>query len=144
MEIDKGTLIKALVAGVALYVIYRWLSPENPTSGQGENFFSRWYHDNANANSGVRPPLPPANQVIDPASAAASPAPPTVVLYTPDEWNYYREQEGKPIRDALQYPGVTPENRGSFRITKEQYDAWVGGLSGLNWGALGAMGSWKN
>ena len=130
---DKETLIKALVAGVALYVIYQWLSspsvPVTPVSG-------------GQIPQPVGAGQSSGQQTGQSQSGGANP--PTVVLYTPDEWNYYREQEGKPIRDALQYPGVTPENRGTFRITKEQYEAWVGGLSGLNWGALGAMGAWKN
>jgi hypothetical protein len=168
---NKETIIKVVLGGVAVYIIYRWAASQgffgSPAQAPAAGELPPYTPASTSVVAAPRPlgpgdPVPPpapprnvnpnppaANQFADPSKAATDPAyaAQSPLRFTVDQWNYYRGAAGMPIKDALLYPGVTPDNRGSITIAGSDYHAWVnaagvsgvrmaGGLGGAFWGGL--------
>ena len=166
---DRSTIFKIALGGIGAYLLYQfakgrgWIggSVYHPTDPPGSFTIPARPVTTVPAAQTAPAPANPASaaanagaiaagtaataaQNLDPVAAArdASYAATSPLSFTPDEWNYYRDQAGLPIRDALEYPGITSENRGSVRISGAQYHAWVSGGMGAfsSMSGIGALG----
>lgn len=89
--------------------------------------------------TGAPPVVTEANLILWATDSVAAAKAPSNVVYTADQWNYYRQKGGHTVVDALAFSGVNSANRGSYTMNAQTY--WQGmtaaGMSGLYSGAAG-------
>lgn len=150
---NKENVFKIVLGAAAAYILWRWWQGQQapvvqqPVAGTSPNTSANAAVNAAAAAAAAAPTtartITPVEAARDPQNAALSP-----LRFTVDGWNYYRSQAGLPIRDALEYPGITPENRESVTVSGAEYHSWLGssgqstsGVSGLGGAFIPAFGN---
>jgi len=92
--------------------------------------------------TGAPPPVTEADLIVWASDQSAAAYAPANVMYTADQWNYYRQKGGHATMDALAFPGVTRDNRSTYRMNAQTY--WqtmtATGMSGLGLGSVHQYG----